>query len=131
MTSWTTSPSDQQTASNPSVSSALVRVQYEVPLFTCSQLTANDILPRSSSVCSYGSVAEAWFDGAKGEDAESMEYDFPAWNALVRQLQPLCNIFSGAGPDVRWVGNERAEAGATCWSPLNISNSDPVGLHPE
>jgi alpha-L-fucosidase len=68
---------------------------------------------------SFGELAEVWFDGAKGPDARDMEYDFPAYWALVRQLQPSAVIFSDEGPDVRWVGNEHGLAGATNWSMLD------------
>lgn len=61
-------------------------------------------------------IAEVWFDGAKGEDARDMTYDFDAWWALVRQLQPGAVIFSDASPDVRWIGNEHGFAGQTNWS---------------
>jgi alpha-L-fucosidase len=64
----------------------------------------------------YGPLAEVWFDGAKGKDAKDMVYDFDAYWALVRQLQPGAVIFSDAGPDVRWIGNEHGFAGSTNWS---------------
>jgi len=64
----------------------------------------------------FGSIAEVWFDGAKGPEAKDMEYDFAAYWALVRQLQPGAVIFSDEGPDVRWIGNERGFAGSTNWS---------------
>lgn len=64
----------------------------------------------------YGPLAEVWFDGAKGEDAKDMSYDFAAYWATVRQLQPGAVLFSDAGPDVRWIGNERGFAGETNWS---------------
>jgi alpha-L-fucosidase len=35
---------------------------------------------------------------------------------MTRKLQPGANIFSDVGWDVRWVGNERGEAGETSWS---------------
>ncbi len=35
---------------------------------------------------------------------------------MVRKLQPGAVIFSDAGPDVRWVGNESGYAGDPCWS---------------
>jgi hypothetical protein len=41
------------------------------------------------------------------------------WFALIHQLQPNANIFSDAGPDVRWVGDETGEAGVTSWSMIN------------
>jgi alpha-L-fucosidase len=69
----------------------------------------------------YGPVSEVWFDGAKGPDAKDMEYDFAAYWALVRQLQPQAVIFSDEGPDVRWIGNEHGHAGLTNWSMLDRS----------
>jgi alpha-L-fucosidase len=69
----------------------------------------------------YGPVAEVWFDGAKGPEAKDMEYDFDAYWALVRQLQPAAVIFSDEGPDVRWIGNENGFAGSTNWSMLDRS----------
>jgi alpha-L-fucosidase len=67
----------------------------------------------------YGSVAEVWFDGAKGENAGAMSYAFDEYRALVRQLQPGAVMFSDEGPDVRWIGNERGFAGETNWSTLD------------
>lgn len=67
----------------------------------------------------YGNVREIWFDGAKGANAPNMSYDFGDWFAMVRELQTSINIFSDAGPDVRWVGNEKGFAGRTCWSTIN------------
>lgn len=76
----------------------------------------------------YGRVHEVWFDGAKGEDARDMEYDFAAYWATVRQLQPEAVIFSDAGPDVRWIGNEAGFAGETNWSTYDRSKVG-VGMH--
>ncbi|OMO85933.1 Glycoside hydrolase, family 29 [Corchorus capsularis] len=67
----------------------------------------------------YGSVKEIWFDGAKGTNAKNMSYYFEDWFAMVRELQSSINIFSDAGPDVRWVGNEQGFAGNTSWSTIN------------
>lgn len=67
----------------------------------------------------YGPIAELWFDGAKGEDAEDMEYDFEAWWNLVRKHHPKAVMFSDEGPDVRWIGNEHGFAGETNWSKIN------------
>ncbi|MGD8699210.1 MAG: alpha-L-fucosidase [Gemmatimonadales bacterium] len=82
----------------------------------------------------YGPIAEVWFDGAKGPEAEAMEYDFDAYWALVRQLQPGAVIFSDEGPDVRWIGNERGFAGTTNWSMLDreivaVGRADPEYLN--
>src|SRR5690606_31155916 len=76
-------------------------------------------------------IFEVWFDGANGgtgyygganEDRKvdrQTYYNWPKiWNH-VRELQPQAVIFSDAGPDVRWVGNESGFAGETNWSTLN------------
>ncbi len=73
----------------------------------------------------YGPIAEVWFDGAKGENAKNMTYDFDGYWALVRKLQPNAVMFSDAGPDVRWVGNESGNAGETCWSTINTEGMAP------
>ncbi len=73
----------------------------------------------------YGPIAEVWFDGAKGENAKDMTYDFDGYWALVRQLQPNAVMFSDVGPDVRWVGNEAGNAGETCWSTINTDGMSP------
>ncbi|CAK9161033.1 unnamed protein product [Ilex paraguariensis] len=67
----------------------------------------------------YGSVREIWFDGAKGSNAPNMSYYFNDWFSMVNELQSTINIFSDAGPGVRWVGNENGFAGSTCWSTIN------------
>lgn len=67
----------------------------------------------------YGGVREIWFDGAKGKNAPNMSYEFEDWFSMVKELQSSINIFSDAGPNVRWVGNERGFAGSTCWSTIN------------
>jgi alpha-L-fucosidase len=76
----------------------------------CDQLT--ELLTR------YGRVDEVWFDGANGEgpNGRKQVYDWPRFWALVRRLQPQAVMFSDAGPDVRWIGNERGVAGDTNWS---------------
>jgi alpha-L-fucosidase len=76
----------------------------------------------------YGPLAEVWFDGAKGEDAKDMAYDFGAYWSLVRQLQPGAVMFSDAGPDVRWIGNEHGFAGETNWSTYDRSRVG-IGMH--
>jgi alpha-L-fucosidase len=76
----------------------------------------------------YGPLFITWFDGANGGDGyyggaketrtidRSTYYGWPDTWAIVRKLQPGAVIFGDVGPDVRWVGNERGEAGATCWA---------------
>jgi alpha-L-fucosidase len=65
----------------------------------------------------YGSLVEVWFDGANGEGpgGRRQRYDWPAVYDLVRRLQPGALIFSDAGPDIRWIGNERGVAGDPNW----------------
>ena len=69
----------------------------------------------------YGPIHEMWFDGANGEgpNGRRQVYDWARYWALVRRLQPEAVIFSDAGPDVRWIGNERGVAGATNWSTVD------------
>ena len=85
----------------------------------------------------YGPISEVWLDGANGGDgyyggAREMRnidhktyYDWPGTIALVRKLQPVACLFSDAGPDIRWVGNEAGIAGETCWETLNRSDFSP------
>ncbi|KAG6390157.1 hypothetical protein SASPL_151639 [Salvia splendens] len=73
-----------------------------------------------------GDIREIWFDGAKGPNAPNMTYHFNDWFSMVKELQSNTNIFSDAGPDVRWVGNEKGSAGRTCWSTIN-STSISIG----
>lgn len=79
----------------------------------CDQLT--ELLTR------YGSIAEVWFDGANGEgpNGKRQTYDWPRVFALVRRLQPSAVMFSDAGPDVRWCGNENGTAGDPNWSTVD------------
>lgn len=67
----------------------------------------------------YQDVREIWFDGAKDPRAQNVTYYFSDWFSMVKELQSSINIFSDAGPDVRWVGDETGTAGDTCWSTIN------------
>jgi alpha-L-fucosidase len=69
----------------------------------------------------YGTIHEVWFDGANGEgpNGKRQTYDWPRVWGLVRRLQPEAVMFSDAGPDVRWIGNERGAAGTTNWSTVD------------
>jgi alpha-L-fucosidase len=71
--------------------------------------------------CRYGPVSEVWLDGNKSPATADMNYLFDSWFAVIHQLQPNANIFSDAGPDVRWIGDEAGEAGITNWSMMNRS----------
>lgn len=84
----------------------------------------------------YGEINEIWFDGANGGDgfyggvSEMRRIDrksYYPWDeiwSLAKSMQPDIMIWSPAGPDVRWVGNEKGHAGETFWS--TISNKDLV-----
>ena len=65
----------------------------------------------------YGPIVEVWFDGANGEgpNGKRQVYDWPRFFGTVRRLQPNAVMFSDAGPDVRWIGNERGLAGDPNW----------------
>jgi len=81
--------------------------------FYCEQLT--------ELLTNYGPIHEVWFDGANGEgpNGKKQEYDWPRVWGLVRTLQPDAVMFSDAGPDVRWIGNERGIAGDPNWSTVD------------
>lgn len=79
----------------------------------------------------YGELFEVWFDGANGGDGyygganeirsidRATYYDWEKTRAIVRDNQPNAVMFSDAGPDVRWVGNEDGIAGNPCWSTVD------------
>lgn len=85
----------------------------------------------------YGPIFEVWFDGANGGEGyyggaretrridRDTYYDWQTTWRLVRELQPDAMMFSDAGPDVRWVGNERGIAGETCWATLDRDEFAP------
>jgi alpha-L-fucosidase len=94
----------------------------------------------------YGEISEIWFDGANGGDGyygganETRRIDrrtYYGWDstiALVKRLQPGISVFSDAGPDIHWIGNEKGHAGETFWSMINrdsvvIGASDPAYLN--
>ena len=78
----------------------------------------------------YGDVFEVWFDGANGGDGyygganetrkvdKLTYYDWENTYKLIKDLQPNAVIFSDAGPQVRWVGNEHGFSYETTWSTL-------------
>ena len=85
----------------------------------------------------YGSFFEIWFDGANGGDGfyggarETRSIDprtYYEWEKtweIVRELQPEACMFSDAGPDIRWVGNEKGIAGDPCWHRIDADSSAP------
>lgn len=87
----------------------------------------------------YGDIFEVWFDGANGGDGyyggarevrridNKTYYDWPNTHKIVRELQPAAVMFSDAGPDVRWVGNERGMGSITNWCLLKKDEMYPGG----
>jgi alpha-L-fucosidase len=85
----------------------------------------------------YGPLFEVWFDGANGGDGyyggarETREidrrtyYDWESTWQIVRDLQPGAVMFSDAGPDVRWVGNEDGVAGDPSWATFDRADVVP------
>ena len=68
----------------------------------------------------YGPIFEFWYDGANGEgpNGKKQVYDWPLFHSMVNKYQPNAVQFSDAGPDIRWVGNERGYSYDTMWSPI-------------
>jgi alpha-L-fucosidase len=85
----------------------------------------------------YGDVYEIWFDGANGGDGyygganekrnidNRTYYDWQTTRQIVRDLQPNAIMFSDAGPDIRWVGNEHGFANEMNWCTLNADKFYP------
>ncbi len=81
----------------------------------------------------YGDIFTVWFDGANGGDGfyggaretrridNRTYYDWPNTWKIVRELMPRAVMFSDAGPDFRWVGNEAGLAGDPCWATLDLT----------
>lgn len=78
----------------------------------------------------YGPLFEIWLDGANGGDGYyggtnetrkingATYYDWATTISQVHKVQPGALFFSDAGPDIRWVGNERGIAGETNWNTI-------------
>jgi len=87
----------------------------------------------------YGNIFEVWFDGANGGDGyyggaketrkidNKTYYDWTNTHKIVRELQPEAVMFSDAGPDVRWVGNESGMGSLTNWCLLKKDDMYPGG----
>lgn len=90
----------------------------------------------------YGDMFEVWFDGANGGDgwyggANEMRtidrttyYQWPETYEMIRRLQPDCLIWNDGSDrgDLRWVGTEAGEVGATNWSLLNKDGETDWGM---
>lgn len=79
----------------------------------------------------YGPIFEVWFDGANGEgpNGKKQVYDWDLFIGTVRKYQPNAVIFSDAGPDIRWVGNEAGYAAETNWCTINRDRYKPGTEH--
>jgi len=87
----------------------------------------------------YGDIFEVWFDGANGGDGyygganetrkidNKTYYDWANTHEIVRKLQPSAVMFSDAGPDIRWVGNESGMGSLTNWCLLDKDEMYPGG----
>ena len=68
-----------------------------------------------------GKFVEVWMDGAKGSGAAAQHYKFQEWFDLIEELEPGALVFSPYGSTLRWVGNERGNAGDPCWQKIDQS----------
>jgi len=85
----------------------------------------------------YGDIFEVWFDGANGGTGyyggareerridRTTYYDWENTRKIVRELQPNACMFSDAGPDIRWCGNEQGWVRETNWCTLNRDDFAP------
>lgn len=76
----------------------------------------------------YGQLFMSWHDGANGGDGyyggarekrsidNTTYYDWTNTWGITRKMQPMANIFSDIGLDVRWVGSEDGTAAETSWA---------------
>lgn len=76
----------------------------------------------------FGELFMSWHDGANGGDGyygganekrsidNTTYYDWKNTWAITRKMQPMANIFSDIGLDIRWVGNENGNAAETSWA---------------
>lgn len=78
----------------------------------------------------YGELFMSWHDGANGGDGyyggarekrsidNTTYYDWTNTWKITRDLQPMANIFSDIGWDVRWAGNEDGSVNETSWATI-------------
>lgn len=85
----------------------------------------------------YGPFFEVWFDGANGGDGyyggaretrridNKTYYNWPVTWDIARDKNPQAILFSDAGPDIRWCGNERGYVGETNWNTISVDTLFP------
>jgi alpha-L-fucosidase len=89
----------------------------------------------------YGEIFEVWFDGANGGDGfyggakeirkinNKTYYDWANTHAIIRELAPQAIMFSDAGPDIRWCGNEKGYIGDPNWNLIDADTLYPGKSH--
>ena len=97
------------------------------PLYGTEEYNAFFIKQLTEVLTGYGEIFEVWFDGANGEgpNGKKQVYNWDGFIGTVREHQPNAVIFSDAGPDIRWIGNEKGFAKETNWATLNRDNYYP------
>ena len=80
----------------------------------------------------YGEIAEVWFDGANGSEADGkyQEYDWKAYMDLIRELQPDA-VTAIQGDEIRWVGNEAGKGREAEWSPVALAPASELQTRTE
>ncbi|MEZ7615974.1 alpha-L-fucosidase [Streptococcus sp. 27098_8_73] len=79
-----------------------------------------------------GKFIEIWMDGARGEGAQKLSYEFDAWFETIRRYQKDAVIFSTEATELRWIGNESGRAGDHLWQkirPEKLSEQTPLLLN--
>ncbi len=90
----------------------------------------------------YGDIFEVWFDGANGGNGwygganetrkidRTTYYDWQPTYQMIKKLQPNCLIWNDGSDrgELRWVGTEAGEVGATNWSLLNKEGETDWGM---
>lgn len=82
-------------------------------------------------------VFEIWFDGANGgtgyyggarEKRQINNKTYYEWDKtieMIRKAEPNAILFSDAGPDIRWCGNEKGFVGETNWNAVRADTLHP------
>lgn len=85
-----------------------------------------------------GRFVEVWLDGARGEGAQAVTYDFKRWFDYIESQGYPVAIFSTEPTALRWVGNERGYGGDPLWQKVKadrlrqgdidyLNHGDPEG----
>lgn len=78
----------------------------------------------------YGPVEELWFDGAHPKQKGGQQYQYKAWEELIRTLAPKAVSFGRK--DIRWCGNEAGQTRSTEWNVLPYQeNPDTMSRFPD